>query len=70
MRKDYYLQGLKMFCNFALSNNNANVAQRTYEPKKLQREKVKEVSLSFRRNLQESVGRECAESGSTIFGYV
>ena len=28
MRKDYYLQGLKMFCNFALSNNDANVAQR------------------------------------------
>ena len=41
-----------------------------YEPRKLKREKLKEVLLSFRRNLQESVGSECAESGSTIFGYV
>lgn len=41
-----------------------------YEPKKLNRDKVKEVLLSFRRNLQESVGSECAESGSTIFWYV
>ena len=41
-----------------------------YEPRKLKRDKVKEVLLSFRRNLQESVGSECAESGSTIFGYV
>lgn len=41
-----------------------------YEPRKLNREKVKEVLLSFRRNLHESVGSECAESGSTIFGYV
>ena len=41
-----------------------------YEPRKLKREKVKEVLLSFRRNLQESVGSECAESGSTIFWYV
>lgn len=41
-----------------------------YEPKKLNRDKVKEVLLSFRRNLQESVGSECAEGGSTIFEYV
>ena len=41
-----------------------------YEPRKLKRDKVKEVLLSFLRNLQESVGSECAESGSTIFGYV
>lgn len=41
-----------------------------YEPRKLKREKVKEVLLSFRRNLQESVGSECAEGGSTIFEYV
>lgn len=41
-----------------------------YEPRKLQRDKVKEVLLSFRRNLQESVGSECAEGGSTIFGYI
>ena len=41
-----------------------------YEPRKLQRDKVKEVLLSFRRNLQESVGSECAEGGSTIFEYV
>lgn len=41
-----------------------------YEPKKLKRDKVKEVLLSFRRNLQESVGSEYAESGSTIFGYI
>ena len=41
-----------------------------YEPIKLKRDKVKEVLLSFRRNLQESVGSECAESGSTISGYI
>lgn len=41
-----------------------------YEPRKLNRDKVKEVLLSFRRNLQESVGSECAEGGSTIFEYV
>ena len=41
-----------------------------YEPRKLKRDKVKEGLLSFRRNLQESVGSECAEGGSTIFEYV
>lgn len=40
-----------------------------YEPKKLQREKVKEVLLSFRRNLQK-VGSECIESSLTTFDYV
>ena len=35
-----------------------------YEPKKLKREKVKEVLLSFRRNLQK-VGSECRECGMT-----
>ena len=41
----------------------------TYEPKKLQRDKVKEVLLSFRRSLQ-NVGSECIESGLTTFEYV
>ena len=30
-----------------------------FEPKKLKREKVKEVLLSFRRNLQEAARSEC-----------
>ena len=40
-----------------------------YEPKNLQREKVKEVILSFRSNLQ-NVGSECIESSLTTFDYV
>lgn len=40
-----------------------------YEPKNLQREKVKEVLLSFRSNLQ-NVGSECIESSLTTFDYV
>ena len=40
-----------------------------YEPKKLQREKVKEVLLSFRSNRQ-NVGSECIESSLTTFDYV
>ena len=40
-----------------------------YEPRKLQREKVKEVLLSFRSNLQ-NVGSECIESSLTTFEYV
>jgi hypothetical protein len=36
-----------------------------FEPKKLKREKVKEVLLSFRRNLQ-NVGSECIESSVFI----
>ena len=41
-----------------------------YEPKNLKREKVKDVLLSFRRNLQKTVGGECGRSGLTTFGYV
>ena len=41
-----------------------------FEPKKLKREKVKEVLLSFRRNLQENVRSECTESRLTTFNYV
>ena len=40
-----------------------------FEPKKLKREKVKEVLLSFRRSLQ-NVGSECIESRLTTFGYI
>ena len=40
-----------------------------FEPKKLKREKVKEVLLSFRRSLQ-NVGSECIESSMTTFDYV
>lgn len=41
-----------------------------YEPKKLKRENVKAVLLSFRRNLQEKVGSECRECGIATFEYV
>ena len=41
-----------------------------FEPKKLKREKVKEVLLSFRRNLQYYAGSECTESSLTTFDYV
>ena len=41
-----------------------------FEPKKLQREKVKEVLLSFRRNLQENARSEYRESSRTAFEYV
>ena len=41
----------------------------TYEPRKLQRDKVKEVLLSFRRSLQK-VGSECIRSSLTTFEYV
>jgi hypothetical protein len=40
-----------------------------FEPKKLKREKVKEVLLSFRRSLQK-VGSECTESSVITFDYV
>jgi transposase len=40
-----------------------------YEPRKLQRDKVKEVLLSFRSNLQK-VGSECIESSMTTLEYV
>ena len=41
-----------------------------FEPRKLKREKVKEVLLSFRRNLQEAARSECKESSVTTFDYV
>ena len=41
-----------------------------FEPKKLKHEKVKEVLLSFRRNLQENARSECTESRLTTFDYV
>ena len=40
-----------------------------FEPRKLKREKVKEVLLSFRRSLQK-VGSECNKSSITTFDYV
>ena len=40
-----------------------------FEPRKLKREKVKEVLLSFRRSLQ-NVGSECTEGSMTTFDYV
>ena len=40
-----------------------------FEPKKLKREKVKEVLLSFRRNLQGTARSECRESSVTTFDY-
>lgn len=42
----------------------------TFEPRKLKREKVKEVLLSFRRNLQEKARSECIKSSLTTFQYV
>ena len=41
-----------------------------FEPKKLKRERVKEVLLSFRRNLQETARSECIEGSLTTFDYV
>ena len=41
-----------------------------FEPKKLKREKVKEVLLSFRRNLQGTARSKCTESRLTTFDYV
>lgn len=40
-----------------------------FEPRKLKREKAKEVLLSFRRSLR-NVGSECTESSVTTFDYV
>ena len=42
----------------------------TFKPKKLKREKVKEVLLSFRRTLQETARSECTESSVTTFDYI
>ena len=41
-----------------------------FEPKKFKREKVKDVLLSFRINLQELARSECIESNLTTFEYV
>ena len=41
-----------------------------FEPHKLKREKVKEVLLSFRRNLQENARSECIESSHATFDYI
>ena len=41
-----------------------------FEPKKLKREKVKEVLLSFRRNLQETTRSKCGRSSAATFDYV
>ena len=41
-----------------------------FKPKKLKREKVKEVLLSFRRTLQETARSECTESSVTTFDYI
>ena len=41
-----------------------------YEPKKLKREKVKEVLLSFRGSLQENVGSEYGKCSVTTFEHV
>ena len=41
-----------------------------FEPRKLKREKVKDVLLSFRRALQENARSECSGSGVVTFDYV
>ena len=41
-----------------------------FEPRKLKREKAKEVLLSFRRNLQDNARGECIEGSVTTFDYV
>ena len=41
-----------------------------FEPKKLKRSKVKDVLLSFRRNLQDFARSECIESGVATFEYI
>ena len=41
-----------------------------FEPKKLKREKVKEVLLSFRRDLQKNARSECIEGSLTTFNYI
>ena len=41
-----------------------------FEPRKLKREKVKEVLLSFRRTLQETARSECRKSSLATFDYV
>ena len=41
-----------------------------FEPKKLKREKVKEVLLSFRGNLQKNARSECIEGSLATFNYI
>ena len=41
-----------------------------FKPKKFKREKVKEVLLSFRRNLQKNARSECTKISVTTFDYV
>ena len=41
-----------------------------FEPRKLKREKVKEVLLSFRRNLQQNARSECTKSSLATFDYI
>lgn len=41
-----------------------------FEPKKFKREKVKDVLLSLRRNLQEFARSECIKNSLTTFEYV
>jgi len=41
-----------------------------FEPRKLKREKVKEVLLSFRRNLQGTARSECIKGSVTTFDYI
>ena len=41
-----------------------------FEPKKLKREKVKEVLLSFRRTLQETARSEYTNCSVTTFDYI
>ena len=41
-----------------------------FKPRKLKREKLKEVLLSFRRTLQETARSEYTESSVTAFDYV
>ena len=54
-----------MLCNSLLKK----LGNGAFEPKKLSKQKVKEVLLSFRRNLQ-GVGSECIECKMTTFDYV
>ena len=41
-----------------------------FEPKKLKRDKVKEVLLSFRRNLLKNTSSEYTESNLNTFDYI
>ena len=41
-----------------------------FEPRKVKRERVKEVLLLFRRNLQSAARSECSGSGVITFDYI